>query len=263
MIRRNQGDEVPRRLLRVSRRQGRSRPTARPRRSRGAAASTPAEAAGDVSRRTTVARALAFWVTAVRELLEESGVLLACDDAGRPDRRRDAARASSSSACRKALMAGERRFPSCSRAQGWHCDLAAAALPLALHHARLEPDPLHRALLPVPRARRPGARASSPRRRRRASGSTPARATAASSPARWRWPSRRSTASATSRSSARVDELWAAHADGREKFHGIVDRIESLEGLRLEAEPVSRPRLAKTKRNCAAAIDFLSTFSPR
>src|SRR5688572_24233035 len=27
---------------------------------------------------------LAFWVTAVRELLEESGVLLACDDAGRP-----------------------------------------------------------------------------------------------------------------------------------------------------------------------------------
>src|SRR5436309_13392701 len=52
--------------------------------------------------------ALAFWVTAVRELLEESGIVLACDDAGR---RLDWSRPRTAEAierCRKAHTAGAR-----------------------------------------------------------------------------------------------------------------------------------------------------------
>src|SRR5437667_8855288 len=51
--------------------------------------------------------ALAFWVAAVRELLEESGILLACDAAGRPLDAREPAVAARIEGCRKALMAGE------------------------------------------------------------------------------------------------------------------------------------------------------------
>src|SRR3970282_2085160 len=52
------------------------------------------------------APALAFLVTAVRELLEESGILLACDPAGRPLDARDPAVAAGIERCRRALMAG-------------------------------------------------------------------------------------------------------------------------------------------------------------
>src|SRR2546427_10401057 len=50
--------------------------------------------------------ALAFWVAAVRELLEESGILLACDATGRPLDAREPAVAARIERCRKALMAG-------------------------------------------------------------------------------------------------------------------------------------------------------------
>ncbi len=67
--------------------------------------------------------ALAFWVTAVRELLEESGVMLGCDKDGRAldpaaPKTRDAVER-----CRKALMAGEAPFTELIAREGWYCDL--------------------------------------------------------------------------------------------------------------------------------------------
>lgn len=67
--------------------------------------------------------ALAFWVTAVRELLEESGILLACDENGHPldpsaPRVRDGIER-----CRAALMAGEAPFDALIAKEGWYCDL--------------------------------------------------------------------------------------------------------------------------------------------
>jgi len=67
--------------------------------------------------------ALAFWMTAVRELLEESGILLACDESGRAldpstPRVKDAIER-----CRKALMAGEAPFAELISREGWYCDL--------------------------------------------------------------------------------------------------------------------------------------------
>src|SRR5204862_203665 len=66
---------------------------------------------------------LAFWVTAVRELLEESGVLLACDAAGHvvdPHERDSAARAD---AMRRALVSGGADFGALLAQAGWRCDL--------------------------------------------------------------------------------------------------------------------------------------------
>jgi len=53
---------------------------------------------------------LAFWVTAVRELLEESGVLLVCDHEGRAVRATHPGAKPAVERARKALMAGEAPF---------------------------------------------------------------------------------------------------------------------------------------------------------
>lgn len=66
---------------------------------------------------------LAFWVAAVRELLEESGVLLACDAAGRvvdPGAPRFTERLE---AARRALVTGTEAFPAILAREGWRCDL--------------------------------------------------------------------------------------------------------------------------------------------
>src|SRR2546429_3845991 len=63
-----------------------------------------------VFRGDDAAPALAFWVAAVRELLEESGILLVCDGHGRPLDAREPAVAARIERCRKALMAAEAPF---------------------------------------------------------------------------------------------------------------------------------------------------------
>ena len=63
--------------------------------------------------------ALAFWVTAVRELVEETGVFLVCDDDGRDV---DVRSTASTEPFRKALMAGE-PFADVLSTSGWRCDL--------------------------------------------------------------------------------------------------------------------------------------------
>jgi 8-oxo-dGTP pyrophosphatase MutT (NUDIX family) len=66
---------------------------------------------------------LAFWVAAVRELLEESGVLLACDgrgdslDAAAPELVGRVERA------RRALVVEKEAFPAVLAREGWRCDL--------------------------------------------------------------------------------------------------------------------------------------------
>src|SRR5256712_6142620 len=70
------------------------------------------------------APALAFWVAAVRELLEESGILLACDATGRPLDAREPAVAARIERCRKALMAGGAPFAQLLAREGGGCDLS-------------------------------------------------------------------------------------------------------------------------------------------
>src|SRR2546427_8854660 len=76
-----------------------------------------------VFRGDDAAPALAFWVAAVRELLEESGILLACDGHGRPLDAREPAVAARIERCRKGLMAGGAPVVELLAREGGDCDL--------------------------------------------------------------------------------------------------------------------------------------------
>ena len=67
---------------------------------------------------------IAYWMTAARELLEETGVLLACDDAGRAPDVSDARVGSAIDACRRAVMDGA-SLTATLAPHGWRCDLGA------------------------------------------------------------------------------------------------------------------------------------------
>jgi 8-oxo-dGTP pyrophosphatase MutT (NUDIX family) len=66
---------------------------------------------------------LAFWVAAIRELFEETGVLMASDAKGRPVDLRDPEVAFRVERCRKALMADERSLAGLLAAERWFFDL--------------------------------------------------------------------------------------------------------------------------------------------
>jgi 8-oxo-dGTP pyrophosphatase MutT (NUDIX family) len=169
--------------------------------------------------------ALAYWVTAVRELLEESGILLACDATGRaPDVGRPEV-AAAVERCRAALMAGQAPFADLLAREGWSCDLRP--LRYLSHFITPKSSPIRFSarffLCPLPPGQEPRLFTEETSegfwilpgegyRRFRA------REMAMAEPAEYglgylaQFPS--------------LDDVWAAHADGRHKFHGIIDRVE-------------------------------------
>jgi endoribonuclease LACTB2 len=66
---------------------------------------------------------LAFWVAAVRELLEETGVLLACDGGGSGVDAAAPHYAERVEAARRALIVDKTPFPAILAREGWRCDL--------------------------------------------------------------------------------------------------------------------------------------------
>jgi 8-oxo-dGTP pyrophosphatase MutT (NUDIX family) len=171
------------------------------------------------------APALAFWVAAVRELLEESGILLACDAAGTPVDARNPAVREGIERCRKALMAGEAPFAQLVAREGWRCDLGG--LRYLSHFITPRSSPIRFTarffLCKVP-----------PDQELRLF-------TEETSEAFWIFPGegyRRYLAGEMQMAEpaeyalaylaqfGSVDDLWAAHDDGRHKFHGIIDRID-------------------------------------
>ena len=77
---------------------------------------------------------LAFWVTAVRELLEESGLLLACDAAGRPVDACDPVVAAAIATARRELVEDKTGLAEILRRAGWYCDLHGLRHLLSLIH---------------------------------------------------------------------------------------------------------------------------------
>jgi 8-oxo-dGTP pyrophosphatase MutT (NUDIX family) len=183
---------------------------------------------------------LAYWVTAVRELLEETGLLLGCDDNGRPA---DASRAETAGAileCRKAVMSSE-PFAALLAERGWHMDLRP--LRYLSHFVTPKTSPIRFSarffLCPVP------------------AGQSPQLFTEETSEGFWIHPGegyRRflsddmamaepaEYALAYLAQFASLDDVWAAHADGREKFHGIVHRIEFWHGFDWKHAQWNRPK---------------------
>jgi hypothetical protein len=171
--------------------------------------------------------ALAFWVTAVRELLEESGVMLACDQNGRAldpatPQTRDAI-----DRCRKALMAGEAPFADLIAREGWYCDLQP--LRYLSHFITPTSSPIRFTarffLCPMP------------------PGQEPRLFTEETSEGFWIFPGegyRRFLSGEMKMAEpgeyglgylaqfASVEELMAAHRDGHHKFQGIADRMEVM-----------------------------------
>jgi len=68
--------------------------------------------------------AIAYWVAAARELLEETGVLYACDAGGRPIDPRAPDVQAQIEACRRQVMDGM-PFAAALTQRGWWCDLGA------------------------------------------------------------------------------------------------------------------------------------------
>ena len=169
--------------------------------------------------------ALAFWVTAVRELLEESGVLLACDENGHrldlsAPRVKDGIER-----CRKALMAGEAPFADLIAREGWYCDLRP--LHYLSHFITPTSSPIRFTarffLCPMP------------------AGQEPRLFTEETSEGFWIFPGegyRRYLSGEMKMAEpgeyglgylaqfASLDELMTAHRDGRHKFQGIADRMD-------------------------------------
>lgn len=171
--------------------------------------------------------ALAYWVTAVRELLEESGLLIACDDAGRPVAVGDPLVAAAIERVRKALMADEAPFARLLAVEGWYCD--SGPFRYLSHFITPTTSPIRFSarffLCPLPVDQ------------------TPRLFTEETSEGFWIAPGegyRRFVAGEMAMAEPAeyglgylaqfesLSDLLAAHADGRHKFHGIIDRIDTF-----------------------------------
>ena len=175
---------------------------------------------------TAGAPPLAFWMTAVRELLEETGILLACNaDGSAVDARHPGVR-DAIERCRQGLMSQEASFTTLLTREGWFAD--ARPLEYLSHFVTPRTSPIRFAArfflgtLPV--------------------GQEPRLFTEEASEAFWIHPGqgyRRFVAGEMAMAEpaeyglgylaqfASLDELRAGR-DGSEKFHGIVHRIDSF-----------------------------------
>jgi hypothetical protein len=158
--------------------------------------------------------------------VEETGLLAGCDDGGRPVDPRDATIRDRVERMRHALVDGEAPFQALLAREGWHLDLGPFRY---LSHFITPPSsPIRFSarffLAPVPMGQEPrllGGEASegfwvdpAEGHRRFRAGEMPMAEPADSG-------------LAYIAGFDALEEVWAAHTDGRHKFHGINDRIEA------------------------------------
>lgn len=169
--------------------------------------------------------ALAYWVTAVRELLEETGVLLACDAAGRPIQAAAPDVAAAIERCRKALLAGDAPFGALLAREGWWCDLRP--LRYLSHFITPTASPIRFSarffLCRLPADQQPRLY---PEETSEGFWLGPAEGYRRFLAGRMAMAEPAEYGLAYLAQFESFEALWAAHADGRGKFHGIVDRID-------------------------------------
>jgi 8-oxo-dGTP pyrophosphatase MutT (NUDIX family) len=170
--------------------------------------------------------ALAYWVTAARELLEETGVLVGCTEDGRGLDAADPGVAARIAAARRDLVQGRAPLHVLLEREGWLLDLTP--LRYLSHFITPPSSPIRFSarffLAPVPAGQAPrllGSEASDgfwiePQvgYQRFRAGEMPMAEPADSG-------------LVYLSGFESLAELWAAHADGRHKFHGILDRVEA------------------------------------
>jgi 8-oxo-dGTP pyrophosphatase MutT (NUDIX family) len=184
--------------------------------------------------------ALAYWLAGVREVFEETGVLLARDPTGQrvsvsaPD---VAARLEDH---RRAVVRGERSFTAVLATEGWVADLAP--LRYLSHFVTPPTSPIRFSarffLCPVPGGQDPRLIAEE--------ASEGFWVDAAEAHRRFRrreWPMAEPAEYGTQYLAQfeSCDAVWRHHADGRPTFHGIIDRLDTAFYYRFDWSTVVRP----------------------
>ena len=169
---------------------------------------------------------LAFWVAAARELLEETGVLPACDGAGRAIASAEPSAAARIEALRLALMAKRAPFPVLLEAEDWYLDLGPFRY---LSHFITPPSSPVRFtarffLAPVPAGQ-------SPRLFHEEASESfwvePAEGFGRHRRGEWAMAEPADCGLGYLAQFETLAEVWRAHEDGRHKFHGILDRVQA------------------------------------
>jgi len=186
--------------------------------------------------------ALAYWMASVRELLEETGLLLACDSTGRAIDAHDPHVAARIDGLRKSLMAAEAPFATVLAREAWYAD--ARSLRYLSHFITPTSSPIRFSarffLCPLPADQQPRL------------------FTEETSEGFWIPPGegyRRFCAGEMAMAEPAeyglgylaqfdsLEDLWAAHRDGAHKFHGIIDRIDGFwKEFDWKAAPWRNPR---------------------
>jgi 8-oxo-dGTP pyrophosphatase MutT (NUDIX family) len=185
---------------------------------------------------------LAYWIAGVRELFEETGVLLAVDSSGRAVEGERPEVAARLEAHRLSLVRGERSFAAILADEGWRAELSALAY--LTHFITPPSSPIRFSarffLCPLPPGQTP---------RLIVEETTEGRWVApALAYARFRageWPMAE-PAEYTMRYLAQFETyeaVWRNHADGRHRFDGIIDRLEAACGDPLDPDVPAEARV--------------------
>jgi 8-oxo-dGTP pyrophosphatase MutT (NUDIX family) len=206
-------------------------------RTRGLSPGSASDAIGDPADEVP---ALAYWLAAVREVFEETGMLLARDDADRPVAAAAGDAASRLEAHRRALVRGERSFTKILTAEGWVADLAP--LRYLSHFVTPPASPIRYSarffLCPVPAGQGPRLIAEE--------ASEGFWVDPAEAHRRFRareWPMAEPAEYGT-QYLAQFDScegVWRHHADGRPAFDGIIDRLDAARYYLFDWSTVVRP----------------------
>jgi 8-oxo-dGTP pyrophosphatase MutT (NUDIX family) len=184
--------------------------------------------------------ALAYWLAGVREVFEETGVLLARDREGRPLATGAPAVTRRLEDHRRAIVLGERSFTAVLVSEGWFADLA----PLAYLACFVTPpaSPIRFSarffLCPVPGGQEPRLIAEE--------ASEGFWVDPAEAHRRFRagaWPMAEPAEYGTQYLAQfeTYEAVWRHHADGRPKFHGIIDRLDAARYYLFDWSTVVRP----------------------
>jgi 8-oxo-dGTP pyrophosphatase MutT (NUDIX family) len=172
--------------------------------------------------------AIAYWVTAVRELFEETGLLLAVDETGRPVDAGAPGVAGRLEAHRQALVGKARSFTAILAAEGWRADLGP--LVYLSHFITPVSSPIRFSarffLCPLPAGQAPRVILEETTEGMWAE---PAVAYARFRAREWQMAEPAEYGTQYLAQFETLDSVWAHHADGCGKFAGIIHRLDDAQ----------------------------------
>ena len=206
------------------------------RRTRGLAPEAAARALGDAADEVP---AIAYWIAAVREVFEETGMLLARDAADGTIAAGAATQARLEDH-RRALVRGDRSFTAILTTEGWSADLGP--LRYLSHFVTPPASPIRFSarffLCPVPVGQEPRLIAEEA-----SEGFWVDPAEAHRRFRRGEWPMAEPAEYGTQYLAQfeSCEAVWRHHADGRPAFHGIIDRLDAARYYLFDWSTVVRP----------------------